>query len=77
MSDPDESQFPSPLSALPRGDAATRYTWMEDKLIPISQEEFTQRLRETMAMAREKGWIPAKDPGCQCLTCRQFRKVFP
>lgn len=47
--------------------------WDEDDLEPVSPEEAAAGLRASIAEARENGWIPAEDPGCQCFTCRAFR----
>lgn len=66
----------TPLQALLReqGKAAKVFEWDESELVPCSPREMRDGLRESMRIAREKGWIPVEDPGCQCFVCRLFRK---
>lgn len=47
--------------------------WREDELVPVTPGEQARLLRETLAHAREQGWIPVDDLGCECLTCRLWR----
>lgn len=69
----DESQFESMLSKISvTASHSLREAWQDD-YVPVSREEFDRGLRETVAMARERGWIPKDDPGCECLTCRLWR----
>jgi hypothetical protein len=65
----------TPLKALLRvqGESLAFFEWDESELVPCSPEEARDGLRAAVAEAREKGWIPQEDPGCECGVCRSFR----
>lgn len=69
------NEFASPLNAIAsRANARIAEAWIEDELVACTPEEHGRLLREAIRHARAEGWIPAEDPGCQCLTCRLWRK---
>lgn len=72
----DDPHFESMLAKLPQATASdVRWSWDEDDFVPVSREEFNRGLRETVALAREQGWIPKEDPGCECFTCSAWRRT--
>jgi hypothetical protein len=46
---------------LPRVDPAVAEDWLADEVVPATPEEMERGLRDALAVARERGWIPAKD----------------
>lgn len=74
------TEFENLLAQLPQVPERdeTKYFWLEDaeNLTPATDAEMRDGLNAAMAEAREKGWIPKDDPGCECLTCRSFRSYL-
>lgn len=76
MLDADDSQFQAMLSQLPSISGRTvEQEWREDDLVPCTPEEHAAGLRACIEHAREQGWIPQEDPGCQCFVCRMWRQT--
>jgi len=68
----DETPFEA-LMRIHGTETSEMFEWDESEFVPATDEEMRDGLRDAMATAREKGWIPETDPGCQCLMCRMFR----
>lgn len=70
---PQEDETPMQALLRVQGEPGHVFEWVENDFVPCSTEMASDGLRKAMQHAREQGWIPSEDPGCECLTCRMFR----
>ncbi len=71
--DPGSGETPMEWLLRTQGESTQVFEWDEENFVPATPKEMRDGMRSAMAEAREKGWIPKEDPGCQCLVCRSFR----